>query len=390
MMSERGERTIGTVRVTTTSRVASTEPELDELRSAVRDFLAAKSDEAAVRRIVDGERGFDADVWDQAAKQLRLPALAIPEEFGGDGFGVVEQCVVLEEMGRALFSGPYFASAVLAANAVLLAADHAAAQRYLPALASGAATATLAVAEDDGRWRLDTMATSAVSGVSGWTLSGSKSFVIDGATTDTLFVVATTEAGPSLFAVDRRAPGVAVEPLRVLDPTRPLARTTFQAVPAEPVGPAGAGRAIVDGVLDRAGACVAAEQAGVARRCLDQAVAYAATRHQFGRPIGSFQAVKHKCADMLAQVELAEAAAREAARRHDEEPGEFPAAAASAFLTCSRAGIFTAAENIQVHGGIGFTWEHPAHLYFRRAKSTQLLFGPTTDTAERLLHRLGI
>ncbi|WP_329409052.1 acyl-CoA/acyl-ACP dehydrogenase [Nocardia vinacea] len=374
---------------TTTSRVASTEHELDELRCAVRDFLAAKSDEAAVRRVVDGG-GFDADLWDQAARQLRLPALAIAEEFGGDGFGLVEQCAVLEEMGRALFSGPYFASAVLAANAVLLAADNAAAQRYLPALASGAATATLAVAEDDGRWSLDALTTSAASGVDGWTLTGSKSFVIDGATADTLFVVATTEAGPSLFAVDRHAPGVAVEPLRVLDPTRPLARTTFHTVAAELVGTAGAGRVIVDGVLDLAGACVAAEQAGVARRCLDQAVAYAATRHQFGRPIGSFQAVKHKCAEMLAQVELAEAATREAARRHDEEPGEFPAAAASAYLTCSRAGIFTAAENIQVHGGIGFTWEHPAHLYFRRAKSTQLLFGPTADTTERLLHRLGI
>jgi alkylation response protein AidB-like acyl-CoA dehydrogenase len=212
-------------------------------------------------------------------------------------------------------------------------------------------------------------------GGGGWVLSGKKSFVIDGATADLLLVVARSTAGPSLFAVNRGAPGLRAEPMTTLDLTRPMAALTFDQVPAVLIGAEGRGGWLMSRVLDLACVALAAEQAGGARRCLEMSAGYARTRFQFGRPIGSFQAVKHKCADMLARVELAEATAREAARLADESAAEFPVAAATAHICCSQAYLFAAAENIQVHGGIGFTWEHPAHLYYRRAKSSELLFG---------------
>ena len=211
-----------------------------------------------------------------------------------------------------------------------------------------------------------------------------------------MLVVARSTAGPGLFAVDRGAPGLRAEPMTTLDPTRPMAVLTFDEVPAVLVGAEGQAGRLMSRVLDLACVALAAEQAGGARRCLEMSAGYARTRFQFGRPIGSFQAVKHKCADMLVRVELAEATAREAARLADEaaaESGvaaEFGVAAATAHICCSQAYLFAAAENIQVHGGIGFTWEHPAHLYFRRAKSCELLFGGPAVYHERLLDRLGI
>jgi alkylation response protein AidB-like acyl-CoA dehydrogenase len=221
-------------------------------------------------------------------------------------------------------------------------------------------------------------------------LSGKKSFVIDGAAADLVLVVARSTAGPALFAVDRGAPGLRAEPMTTLDPTRPMAALTFGRTPAVLVGADGQGGRLMSRVLDLACVALAAEQAGGARRCLEMSTGYARTRFQFGRPIGSFQAVKHKCADMLVRVELAEATAREAARLTAEAAPESAVAAATAHVICSQAYMFAATENIQVHGGIGFTWEHPAHLYFRRAKSSELLFGGPAVYHERLLDRLGI
>ena len=366
--------------------------ELDELREAVRDFLAAKSDESAVRAAID--TGYDPAVWDQMARQLRLPGLALPGEYGGDGFGLTELGVVLEEMGAALACSPFFATVVLAAQALLASADQAACARYLPGIAAGRITATLAAAEGNASWdpalvsaRAErTPAGSAPEGwgPGGWVLSGKKSFVIDGAIADLVLVVARSIAGPALFAVDRGAPGLRAEPMTTLDPTRPMAALTFDQVPAVLIGAEGRGGRLMSRVLDLASVALAAEQAGGARRCLEMSAEYAKTRYQFGRPIGSFQAVKHKCADMLVRVELAEATAREAARLADEDAAEFPVAAATAHICCSTGYMFAAAENIQVHGGIGFTWEHPAHLYFRRAKSSELLFGGPAVYHERL------
>ncbi|MEV1079999.1 acyl-CoA dehydrogenase family protein [Streptomyces sp. NPDC050211] len=362
---------------------------LRELRAAVREFLEAKSPEDVVRKLMESEPRFDPAVWAQASDQLRLPALTVPEEYGGDGFGMVELGVVLEEMGRALLCSPFFATVVLAVPALLASGDAEACARHLPGIADGRTTATLAVAEDAGSWDPALVSARAV-GDGRWRLTGGKSFVIDGTTADLILVVARTVAGPSLFAVDRTAVGLTAEPMETLDATRAMARLTLDAVPATLVGAEGAAERIVNRVLDLASVGLAAEQAGGARRCLEESAAYARTRHQFGRPIGTFQAVKHKCADMLVQVELAEAASREAARLAAEGSDEFPVAAAVAHACCSRAYMVAAMENIQVHGGIGFTWEHPAHLYFRRAKSSQLLFGGPAVYHERLLDRLGI
>ena len=362
--------------------------ELDELREAVREFLAAKSGESAVRAAMD--TGYDPAVWDQMARQLRLPGLALPSEYGGDGFGRTELEVVLEEMGAALLCSPFFATIVLAAQALLASDDEAACARYLPGIAAGRTTATLAAAEGPASWDPAMVSARASRTAEDWVLSGKKSFVLDGAIADLVLVVARSTAGPGLFAVDRGAPGLRAEPMTTLDPTRPMATLTFDQVPAVLVGAEGRGGRLMSRVLDLASVALAAEQAGGARRCLEMSASYARTRFQFGRPIGSFQAIKHKCADMLVRVELAEATAREAARLADEGAADFTVAAATAHICCSQAYLFAAAENIQVHGGIGFTWEHPAHLYFRRAKSCELLFGGPAVYHERLLDRLGI
>ncbi|MFC5747905.1 acyl-CoA dehydrogenase family protein [Actinomadura rugatobispora] len=377
-----------------TDVVELSETELDELRSAVRSFLEAKSPEEAVRKTMESEPRYDPQVWAQMAEQLRLPGLAIPEEYGGDGFGQVALGAVLEEMGRALVCSPFFATVVLAARALLASGDSDACARHLPGIAAGTTTAALAVAERTGAWDPVQITTRAVrrseAPSGGWELTGTKSFVIDGASADLLLVIARTTAGPSLFTVDRGAPGLTAEPMETLDATRAMARLRLDGTPATPVGTDGAGGRLMARVLDFAALGLAAEQTGGAARCLESSTAYAGTRVQFGRLIGSFQAVKHKCADMLVQLELARAAAREAARLADLGDEGFAVAAAAAHLTCSRAYMFAATENIQVHGGIGFTWEHPAHLYFRRAKSSQLLFGGPSASHERLLERLGI
>jgi alkylation response protein AidB-like acyl-CoA dehydrogenase len=364
--------------------------ELDELREAVREFLVAKSPETAVRAAIQNGGRHDPAVWDQMARQLRLPGLALPSDYGGDGFGLTELEVVLEEMGAALLCSPFFATVVLAAQALLGSADEAACVRYLPGIAAGQTIATLAAAEGNASWDPAMVATRAERAADGWALTGKKSFVIDGAIADLVLVVARSTAGPSLFAVDRGAPGLCAAPMTTLDPTRPMAALTFDQAPAVLIGAEGQGGRLMSRVLDLACVALGAEQAGGARRCLQMSVGYARTRFQFGRPIGSFQAVKHKCADMLVRVELAEAAAREAARLADEAAPEFGVAAATAHICCSQAYLFAATENIQVHGGIGFTWEHPAHLYFRRAKSSELLFGGPAVYHERLLDRLGI
>jgi alkylation response protein AidB-like acyl-CoA dehydrogenase len=363
--------------------------ELDALREAAREFLAAKSPESAVRAAM--ETGYDPAVWEQMARQLRLPGLALPSDYGGDGFGLTELEVVLEEMGAALLCSPFFGTVVLAAQALLASADKAACARYLPGIAAGQTTATLAVAEGNGSWDPATVQTRAErADNSNWRLTGSKSFVIDGSIADLVLVIARGNEGLALFAAERGAAGLRAEPMTTLDPTRPLAGLTFDRVPAVLIGSEGQGDQLMSQVLDLACVALAAEQAGGARRCLEMSAEYARTRFQFGRPVGSFQAVKHKCADMLIRVELAEATAREAARLADAAAAEFPVAAATAHICSSQAYMFAAAENIQVHGGIGFTWEHPAHLYFRRAKSSELLFGGPAVYHERLLRRLGI
>jgi alkylation response protein AidB-like acyl-CoA dehydrogenase len=364
--------------------------ELEELRRTVRAFLEQKSPESEVRRLMESEPRYDESVWKQMAEQLGLQGLAIPEEHGGSGFTFVELCVVLEEMGRVLLCAPFFSTVVLAANTLLLSGDDAAKQEWLPKLASGEAIATLALAEESGSWDCADVAATAVASGDGWSLTGTKSFVLDGGVADLVLVAARTAAGVSLFAVRGDAPGVTRTALSTLDMTRPQARIELAGAPATLVGTEGDGAAVIDQVLDLAAVAFAAEQVGGAQFVLDMAAAYAKDRVQFGRPIGSFQAIKHKCANMLMLVETAKSAALHAAGCAGEASDELPEAAALAKVWCSEAYLQVSADNIQVHGGMGYTWEHPAHLYYRRAKSTELLFGDPGFWRARLGARIGV
>ncbi len=364
--------------------------EQDELRRAVRRFLQEKSPEPEVRRLMETTEGYDPAVWRQMADQLGLQSLTIPEEYGGSGFGYVELIVVLEEMGAALLCAPYFATVALAANAVLTSGDESAKRHLLPGLASGETIGTLALTEDSGRWDLDAVTLAASQGADGWTLDGHKNFVIDGHVADLVLVVGRTDKGLSLFAVLGDAEGLARTPLPTMDQTRKQARLELSSTPAWLIGAEGGAAEGLSKTLDLAAVALAAEQVGGAQHCLDSSVEYAKTRVQFGRPIGSFQAIKHKCADMLLEVESAKSAAYYAGWAAAEDSDELPAVASLAKSYCSEAYFHAAAENIQIHGGIGFTWEHDAHLYFKRAKSSELLFGDPAYHRELLAQRIGI
>jgi alkylation response protein AidB-like acyl-CoA dehydrogenase len=364
--------------------------EQEELRKTVRSFLENKSSEEAVREQMETDNGFDTAVWSQMGEQMGLQGLSIPEEFGGSGYGFVELGIVLEEMGRALLCAPFFSTAVLAANTLLQSGDDAAKQKYLPGIASGETVATLAYVEPSGKWDESGITMQATKSDGGYTLSGTKSFVLDGHTAGLIIVAAKTDSGTSLFAVDGDNSGLTKTNLSTMDQTRKQAKLDFDNTPAELIGDEGKGWATLETVLDLAAVALAAEQVGGAQKVLEMAVDYAKVRVQFGRPIGSFQAIKHKCADMLLEVESAKSAAYYGMWCASEMNDELPSTASLAKAYCSEAYFHAAAENIQIHGGIGFTWEHPAHLYFKRAKSSELLFGDPTYHREQLAQRIGI
>lgn len=363
--------------------------EHEQLRATVRAFLAETSPESEVRRLMDTPTGFDPGVWRRMATELGLQGLAIPEEYGGAGCGMVEVGLVLEEMGRALLCAPYLSSAVLATTALVRCTDEPLRKRLLPALADGRRIGAFALTEDSARWDRAGVALRAVPGAGDrWRLTGHKNFVLDGAAADFVLTVAAVPDGIGLFLVDGDAPGLTRSPLPALDPTRRQARLEYRDVLASRVAHDGDGWALVAAVLDRAAVALAAEQIGAAAQALDTAVEYAKTRRQFGRPIGSFQAVKHLLADVLVEVESARAAAHFAMLSADGDDEGLPVVASLAKAFCSDACLTAALENVQVHGGIGFTWEHSAHLYLKRAKTSQLLFGDPAYHRELIARRL--
>jgi alkylation response protein AidB-like acyl-CoA dehydrogenase len=365
--------------------------EQEQLRDSVQRFMTDQAPLKRVRELMETEDGTDRSVWEQAGHQLGLQALAIPEEYGGAGFTFAEQAVVLEEMGAALYGGPYLSSAVLAANALLASPDEQAKRDLLPGIASGDTIATLAFTEDDGSWDPASIRLSAASSPDGsWALDGHKSFVLDGGIADLLLVAAATRDGLALFAVPGSAQGLRRTPLPTLDQTRKLARLEFSGVSGRLIGAPGDATAILARVLDIAAIALAAEQLGGAQRALDMAVEYAKIRHQFGRAIGSFQAIKHRCADLLLEVESLRSAVGYAAMAVAEGSDEVPVLAALVKAYASDTYFHVAAENIQIHGGIGFTWEHDAHLYFKRAKSSELFLGDAAYHRERLAARIGL
>ncbi len=382
--------------------------EQEELRRSVRRFLDDRLPMSEVRRLMGTPEGYDKDVWAQMAEQLGLQGIGIPEQHGGAGCGYVDLIVVFEEMGRSLACVPYFSTVALAANALIHSGDERAKADFLPGIASGETVATLAFTEEDGNWDIEALSGAGKDGAGDdgssspclasppgaqgdpWTLQGAKSYVIDGNTADLIIVVARAPGGVSMFAVDCDAPGLVRAPLQTMDTTRKQAELHFSSAPARLVGEEGGGLRVLEKVLQLAAVALAGEQVGGAQRCLDMSVEYAKSRIQFGRSIGSFQAIKHKCADILLEVSSAKSAAYYAAWVAEEDSDELPVAASLVKSYCSDAYFHAAAENIQVHGGIGFTWEHDAHLYFKRAKSSELMLGDPSYHRELLVRRLGV
>jgi alkylation response protein AidB-like acyl-CoA dehydrogenase len=372
--------------------------EHDELRQVVREFLRERSPRREVRRLMESGESRDGEVWALLTGQLGLSGIAVPEEYGGSGYGPVELGIVLEEMGGALLVAPFFATVALAGQALAASGDSDAMGRWLPGIADGSLTATLAVAEDSGSWDLAEVAATAepAGGLAGgladngWAVTGAKGFVIDGHTADLLLVVARAPDGLGVFAVEGGAAGVERAKLDTLDLTRALASITLRGARATRVGASRDATQWLSEITDLALAALAAEQIGGAARCLDLAVDYAKVREQFGRPIGSFQAIKHKCANLLLEVESGRSAVYHASAAVAEQQPDAPLAAALAYAYCSQAFTHAAKECIQIHGGIGYTWEHDAHLYLRRAKSSELLFGPPARQRTRLAELAGI
>ena len=361
----------------------------DQLRDLVRGYLREKSPETEVRRLMATDEGYDAAVWQQMARELGLQGLAIPEQYGGQGAGWVELGIVLEEMGKVLLCAPFFSTVVLAATALLESGDEEAKQQYLPAMADGSLIATVALTEEEGRWEEDGVTLPATHTPDGWTLSGAKHFVLDGVTAHLIIVPARTASGISLFAVDATAPGLTRRPSITLDQTRKLAVVEFDEAPARLIGAEGGGRPVLRRVLNLAAAALAAEQVGGAKASLDMSVAYLNTRVQFGQVIGAFQALKHMAADVLLEVESAISAAYYALNAAAEDNEELPAAASLAKAYCSEAFVTAAHQNIQFHGGMGFTWEVPAHLYYKRARASEVFLGDAFAHRKALAQHIG-
>ncbi len=359
------------------------------LKNAARAFLDEHMKPATVRALWDDPRGESETLWKEMA-QLGWLGLALPEAHGGSALGMVETAILLEELGRAACPGPYWPTA-LAATALARAGSDAQQKRWLPAVAAGEARATVALLDAELDWRPEAIATRAEKTGTGWRLTGTKRFVPWAHVANVLVVPARAPEGLALFLVDPAASGVALEPVQVMDLATRLATVTLDAAPVAAdaaLGAPGQAGPLLAALLARGAVGAAAEMLGAARRCLDMAVGYAKVREQFGQPIGSFQAIRHKCADMLLEVENAHAAVYYAAWALDAgaEDAELAASVAKAYV--GDAARKVCGEAIQVHGGIGFTWEYDLHLYFKRAKALEPMYGDGDYHRELILRRV--
>jgi alkylation response protein AidB-like acyl-CoA dehydrogenase len=366
--------------------------EQEQIRESARGFLAAECPMTLVRTLMEDPRGHSADLWKKMAG-LGWMGLVFPEQYGGAGLTWVDLVVVLEEMGRVVMPGPFFATVVLGGTTILEGGNEEQKRTLLPAIAEGTLTATLALLEPSARWDAGGIACAARKDGKGYRLKGTKLFVNDAHVADKILCAArlgdatgaADASGISLFIVDAKAAGVRITPLKTMDQTRKLAEVALDDVAvdgAAMIGAPGGGWPIIERVIDRGKVALCAEMCGGAQRVLDMSVEYAKVREQFGRPIGSFQAIQHKCANMLVDVESAKSATYYAAWAVANDVPEARLAAAMAKAYCSDAYRRTAGEGIQIHGGIGFTWEHDMHLYFKRAKSSEVTFGDATWNRE--------
>ena len=373
--------------------------EQDMLRQTARAFLEEHCPTTFVRQMMEDDKGYSVDLWKEMA-ELGWLGLAFPEAYGGQGLGFVDLTVILEEMGAALLPSPFLSTVILAGQTILLGGSEAQKKAYLPKIAEGALVATLAMTEPAGRFDAEGItAVQATPQGAGFSITGTKLFVPDAHIAELLVVAARTKetddksAGISLFLVEGNSPGVSTTLLKTMDQTRKQCEVVFDNVQVgrdRLLGTVDQGWPILQKVLNLATVSLCAEMVGGAQRVLDLSVSYAKERVQFGRPIGSFQAIKHKCAEMMLQVESAKSAAYYAAWAVDEDVPEAPLAVSMAKAYCSDAYRNTAGEGIQVHGGIGFTWEHDMHLYFKRAKYAEFTFGDATYHRELVAQGLNL
>jgi alkylation response protein AidB-like acyl-CoA dehydrogenase len=367
--------------VTTAQQDAERASELAALREAVRDLIDGAGGVAVARGRLDAGPGYDERAWRLLGSDMGLAGLGIAEDLGGAGGGLAELTVVAEELGRSLLPVPFFSSTVLAGQVLARCPD--AAGDVLAGLSAGSELAAFAGTDADGCWRPERLGVEAAQEQDSWRLRGTAGFVVDGATADHLVVAARTPAGCDLFLVAGDGEGVKRRAIETLDPSRGQAVVSFDGAAGIPLTSGGGGAGAVDGALNVALVVLAAEQVGGAAACLDMAAEYAKIRHQFSRPIGSFQAIKHKLADLLLLVEMGRSSI-DRALLAEGDPARLAEAAAVAKIWCSDAFTTAATENVHIHGGIGFTWEHDAHLYFRRSRADEALLGDATVHRERL------
>jgi alkylation response protein AidB-like acyl-CoA dehydrogenase len=340
------------------------------LRESVRQFLEERLPTEALVQRAEAAELFDRGIWRDLAAQIGAQGLAVPERLGGSGYGWTEQGIIFHELGRVLYAGPYLATVSLAMPALLASEDDDAQAAWLPGLVSGELAATVLVPTRHGQeFCTADVTTAAVS------VTGSVSPVLAGSQADLLIVPAIEQGQLSLFLVEADTDGVTRERLVSLDLARDYSTVDLRDAPAIRMGAIGAGTAILELLHDRVVLCQAAEQLGATEACLEMAVDYAKIREQFDRPIGSFQAIKHTCSKMLLAQESARALTEHAAWIADNRPELLPAAAAACGATCSETLASVAYDAVHIHGGLGFTWEHRAHLYYRRAKADAILFG---------------
>jgi alkylation response protein AidB-like acyl-CoA dehydrogenase len=371
--------------------------ERQELAQSVRSACERLASEDRVRAVAygegegggDGHAGFDTALWDVLCNQVGVAAIALPEHLGGAGYAASALGVVAHELGRVLAPVPFVSSTVLATGLLVeLTERDPDAEKRLAGLIEGRRTAAAALTGDGGMWRRSAVTLSAVRSGQGWQVDGAARHVLGGATADDLVVIAAAEDGePAAFLLDPETEGVTVEAERVLDGTRPMATITLRAASAARLSGDGPIDDVVSRNVDTALAVLSAEQVGACERVLEIATAYARTREQFGRPIGSFQAIKHKCADMLVDLEWARSASQAALQVCDTDnaaAGEMDWRASMAKAVCSESLRNAVHSNVQIHGGIGFTWEDSAHLYLRRARTDEVLFGSPAQHWDRL------
>ena len=359
--------------------------EQDQLRDTLKRFLNDHSSSSEVRQLMETELGYNKQTWRSLCHDLGMGGIHVPETYGGVGLSYIELGIALEEMGKELLCSPFLSSSVFACNAIMLCGTSEQQTELLPPLTQGIASATVAFTEYDGRWDAQAVQTTFDKGV----INGSKHFVIDGSSADQIITIARTKTGLGFFLVDRTSDGLTCSISETLDQTRKQSTVDFKNCPAIQLG-SGDQTQNYSNFLDLAAVALSNEMVGGAQQMLESAVEYAKFRMQFGRAVGSFQAIKHICSDLLLEVEMAKSAAYAAAQAVATNDPELPVISSLAKAAASEAFLHAARDCIQIHGGIGFTWDNDSHLWFKRAKSSEVLLGDPSYHRELMLSRMEV